>query len=228
MQLKDVTPIIKEILAERDKIPVIHNMERYIPHWTPWHAGDFMRGGIRKALRIIEQAPVVDAVKVDGNTSDGYHTFNELYDHRAKLFSVIVRNYPDLCWKSKQHHDGTMYDGMFIVGIDTPDGQASYHYDIDPYWSIFDCKELERAPVWDGHTPQQAIDRIAALQKTKDAAPVVRCKDCWKRGNEIHCPMCYDEWFYDEDDGNDFVTRDNTVDDGFCHVGAKMDGGAEG
>lgn len=103
------------------------------------------------------------AIKIDGNTSDGYHTFNELYDHRAKLFSVIVRNYPNLCWKSKQHHDGTMYDGMFIVGINTPQGQASYHYDIDPYWEMFNCQEIERAPEWDGHTPEEAINRIAAL-----------------------------------------------------------------
>lgn len=101
--------------------------------------------------------------KIDGNTSDGYHTFNELYDHRAKLFSVIVRNYPDKCWKSKLHHDGSMFDGMFIVGINTPDGQATYHYDINPYWNMFDCKELDKAPEWDGHTPQRAIERISAL-----------------------------------------------------------------
>ena len=99
-----------------------------------------------------------------GDVSDGYHTFNELYDHRAKLFSVIVRNYKDLCWKSKLHHDGTMYDGMFVVGIDTPYGQATYHYDIDPYWEMFECKELDRAPEYDGHTSAQAIDRIARLR----------------------------------------------------------------
>lgn len=27
---------------------------------------------------------------ITGETSDGYHTFNELYHHRAVLFSVIV------------------------------------------------------------------------------------------------------------------------------------------
>lgn len=29
--------------------------------------------------------------KITGETSDGYHTFNELYHHRAVLFSVICR-----------------------------------------------------------------------------------------------------------------------------------------
>ena len=62
MQLKDVTPIIKAILEERDKIPRIIDQERYIPNPQPYHDGDCMRGGIRKALRIIEQAPVVAAM----------------------------------------------------------------------------------------------------------------------------------------------------------------------
>ena len=101
---------------------------------------------------------------ITGETSDGYHTFNELYHHRAVLFSVIVNNYKELAWKSVRHHDGTMYDGMFIVGIDTPDGQATYHYDIDPYWDMFDCKVREFAPEWDGHTPTQAIERIGKLK----------------------------------------------------------------
>ena len=104
---------------------------------------------------------------VTGDTSDGYHTFNELYHHRAVLFSVIVKAFPDKAWKSKQHNDGTMYDGMFIVGIDTPEGQATYHYDIDPYWDMFECQELVRAPEWDGHTPAQAIERIGRLEPVR-------------------------------------------------------------
>ena len=64
MQLKDVTPIIRAILEERDKIPLMINTERYIPYLTVNINGSFERGGIRKALRVIEQAPVVDAVPV--------------------------------------------------------------------------------------------------------------------------------------------------------------------
>lgn len=101
--------------------------------------------------------------KVTGQTSDGYHTFDELYHHRAVLFSVIVANHRGIAWKARKHHDGTMYEGMFIVGIDTPWGQASYHYDLDPYWGMFDCEERESAPEWDGHTPDEAIERIGKL-----------------------------------------------------------------
>lgn len=112
-------------------------------------------------LRRIGEAPTIE---INGNTSDGYHTFNELYHHRALLFSVIVSQFKDIAWKSKLHHDGTMYDGMFIVGVNTLQGQATYHYDIEPYWDMFNCKELERAPEWDGHTSEQAIERIASLR----------------------------------------------------------------
>lgn len=100
-----------------------------------------------------------------GEITDGYHTFNELYHHRAVLFSVICSAYKERAWKSKQHHDpdDAMFDGMFIVGIDTPEGQATYHYDIIPYWEMFNVKELDRAPKWDGHTPDEAIKRIASI-----------------------------------------------------------------
>lgn len=98
-----------------------------------------------------------------GDVSDGYHTFNELYHHRAVLFSVICSCFPFLAWKSKLHHDGSMYDNMFIVGIYTPEGPATYHYNIDPYWDMFDVEELPKAPEWDGHSPSEAIERIHSL-----------------------------------------------------------------
>lgn len=126
-------------------------------------------------------ADLIEPEEITGETSDGYHTFDELYDHRARLFSVIVRDHRELAWKSMLHHDGTMYDGMFIVGIETPDGQATYHYDVDPYWDLFDCEVLDRAPEWDGHTPRQAIDRIAALGPSCDRDALLALADAMDR-----------------------------------------------
>lgn len=126
-----------------------------------------MAGGKRSVWRCKDCGKVIlrSAPFVQGKVSDGYHTFDELYHHRAILFSVICNAHPDLAWKSKRHHEGggPMYNGMFIVGIETPEGQATYHYDIDPYWDLFRVKELEHAPEWDGHTPEQAIERIRSL-----------------------------------------------------------------
>ena len=119
-------------------------------------------------IRALNETPTLTQPPVTGDTSDGYHTFNELYHHRAVLFSVICNGHPDIAWKSKKHHDGTMYDGMFIVGINTPEGPATYHYDVDPYWGMFRVKELETAPEWDGHTPDEAIRRISTLTQLND------------------------------------------------------------
>ena len=90
----------------------------------------------------VEDAPTA---KIDGNTSDGIHTFNELHHHRAVLYYVLAKKFPDKMWKAKKHHDGSMFDGMFVVGISTPYGQATYHY-ADQYWDLFECKEIEFAP----------------------------------------------------------------------------------
>lgn len=98
-----------------------------------------------------------------GDLSDGFHTYNELYHHRALLFAALCNStFRHMAWKSLLHHDPEepMYEGMFIVGINTPYGQATYHYDIDPYWSLFQVRELPRAPEFDGHTPAEAIERI--------------------------------------------------------------------
>ena len=65
MRLIDADAVVKAILEERDKIPRTIATAPYEP-WAenPYHAGDQMRGGIRKALRCIEQSPTVDAVPV--------------------------------------------------------------------------------------------------------------------------------------------------------------------
>ena len=99
-----------------------------------------------------------------GDLSDGYHTFNELYDHRAALFAALCSCMKEDAWKSKQHEDGTMFDDMFIVGIQTKYGQITYHYDLDK-WDWFNVNELEHAPKFDGHTPDMVIKRLVKLAK---------------------------------------------------------------
>ena len=135
---------------------------------TASRARDLCWKVIEGFINVVKTQPTLTQPPITGDTSDGYHTFNELYRHRAILFSVICNERPDVAWKSKRHHDGTMYDGMFIVGIDTPEGQATYHYDINPYWNLFRVKELELAPEWDGHTPGEAIRRIGTLTQPNE------------------------------------------------------------
>ncbi len=101
--------------------------------------------------------------KISGQTSDGYHTFDELYYHRMILFSVICNQNKENAWKSWLHEDGTMYDDYFIVGITTDEGEYTYHYH-KREWSYFNVKELKSAPKFDGHRPED-ITRLLSLVK---------------------------------------------------------------
>jgi hypothetical protein len=127
-----------------------------------------------------------------GELSDGFHTFNELYHHRAILFSVICNSMPNKAWKSKLHSTGDMFPGMFIVGISTPEGYATYHFDIEPYWDMFNVQELTTAPEWDGHTPEDAINRISKLRISGSAGLEGEWKLVKKAlfGNDYVCPFC--------------------------------------
>lgn len=55
-----------------------------------------------------------------------------------------------------------------------------------------------------------------------ELVPVVRCRECKYHRNVVGCPM---RSLHVAPYG--YRIQDNTVDDGFCHMGAKMDGGAE-
>lgn len=103
-----------------------------------------------------------------GEVSDGFHTFNSLYHQRLILFATLVNAFPTLSWKSRKHHDGEapFGGGWFIVGIETPEGPYTYHYE-DKDWGLFQCPELETAPEWDGHTDKD-VGRLLQLIPSAD------------------------------------------------------------
>lgn len=102
-----------------------------------------------------------------GEVSDGYHTFNQLYYQRAVLFACIVKQNKNKAWKSFKHSDGKYcFDSngeWFIVGIDTPQGNYTYHY-AKEYWDMFDCQELDCGKEWDGHT-EEDVTRLLSLEQ---------------------------------------------------------------
>lgn len=105
----------------------------------------------------------LNAIGDIGEVSDGYHTFNSLYEQRCTLFAALCNTFSNLSWKSHKHSDGEpCFDGeYFIVGIDTPEGQYTYHYK-NEFWDMFRCKELDVAPEWDGHTDKD-VGRLLSL-----------------------------------------------------------------
>lgn len=98
-----------------------------------------------------------------GEFSDGYHTFNSLYYQRLILFATIVNMNKHISWKSVRHENGEpcFGGGWFIVGIDTPEGSYTYHYELK-YWGLFECVEIQNGKYWDGHTDKD-VDRLLSL-----------------------------------------------------------------
>lgn len=136
-----------------------------------------------------------------GQISDGSHTFDELYYHRMYLFSIICNTYKEKAWKSKLHHDGTMYDDYFIVGITTRYGDYTYHYHIN-HWNMFDVKELDNAPEYDGHKPED-LHRLLPLIENQDKFgfdnAVKYLKDGYRVKREIWADDVYIEAQYPDE-----------------------------
>jgi len=110
---------------------------------------------------LIEQANTVSEI---GEVSDGYHTFNSLYNQRLYLWAALVKAHKDKAWKTQKHNDGELCfgGGWFLVGITTPEGDYTYHYEMKD-WDLFDCKVIDKAPVFDGHTDKD-VTRVMSLQ----------------------------------------------------------------
>lgn len=109
-------------------------------------------------------------VGMPGVTSDGYHTFNELYQYRM-LYNAVLFNewaYQDKfnVHKSIRHSDGELCfgGGWFIVVAELPTGQISNHYKLD-HWDLFQIRPVAVPVAYDGHTPQVAAQRLTDLLK---------------------------------------------------------------
>ena len=93
--------------------------------------------------------------------SDGYQTFGDLYKHRTYLLALAMIHLP-YAWKARKHEDGTMFDGMFVVGFPTPNGMVTYHCD-NEYWNDFKVPEIPHAPHFDGYSDADVLDREKAF-----------------------------------------------------------------
>lgn len=111
------------------------------------------------------------------NVSDGYHTFKELYEHRITLYIALCGwiktaielsggNPANKIWRSKRHSDGELAFGgdWFVLGINKEKGeQITYHLPIEKWDQCDFAEELEKAPEYDGHTPQDVLERLKNL-----------------------------------------------------------------
>lgn len=103
--------------------------------------------------------------EVTGDTSDGYHTFNELYEHRHALMLALMSSLPTQSWFSQCHDDGSSFDGWFIAGVNLPSGPITYHLP-DRLFNAAKAtlaNELPLAHKWDGHSAEDVVARLMAF-----------------------------------------------------------------
>ena len=118
-----------------------------------------------------------------GEVSDGYHTFNELYEYRllynASFFNELAKQNLYNVHKSKKHSDGEdcFGGGWFIVMAELPTGQVSNHYELKD-WDLFQIPEKEKSNVWDGHTPQDVAKRMREFLTPKPKYPTTYEECC--------------------------------------------------
>jgi hypothetical protein len=104
-------------------------------------------------------------MEITGSTSDGYHTFDELYDYRLLYNAATFNAWAELSTvrvcKSLRHSDGEYCfgGGWFVVYAELPTGQISNHYKLE-HFDLFQIREVAAAPEYDGHTPQEAAQRL--------------------------------------------------------------------
>lgn len=130
-------------------------------------------GRVHDVIRHREYEIGADRVEIHGDglvASDGYHTFDELYDFRkllnANLFSDWFKQGLYDVHKSEKHSDGQLCfgGGWFIVVAMTPEGQISFHYEMTD-WDLFHCESREIPADFDGHTAEDVRLRLTALLK---------------------------------------------------------------
>lgn len=190
-----------------------------------------MKSMKNRALDILRNIPAADVVKIPatgiGDLSDGYHTFNGLYYQRMILFAALVKQNKGRAWKSYRHEDGELCfgGGWFIVGIDTPEGSYTYHYESKDF-DLFDCEELPAGKHWDGHT-EADVTRLLSLPAA-DVMEVRHGKWIWDENGvdwglgAWECSECHHkpETWWEVDKGNPYRCAGSK----FCpNCGAKMD-----
>ena len=111
---------------------------------------------MEKEFKVVEKNGKLDI-------SDGYHTFDELYDHRCLLFIALMKMNPEISRMSFKHSDDSEFEGWFIAGMRLSSGMVTYHLPDKFHDLAVDAgaKILFRAPEWDGHTSSDVIDRLS-------------------------------------------------------------------
>ena len=187
---------IKDVFEDTDG-NVVYYMKEIDWDWT-----DKMIEGLAKE----ETKP-----KDMGEVSDGYHTFNELYEYRmlynAALFNEFAKQGLYDVHKSRKHADGEYPFGdsnWFIVMAELPTGQISNHYEMKD-WDKFQIPEKPLANKWDEHSPRDVANRLTSFTNPKKVYPKTY-DECCKV-----LDFCGEYFFTTYEEGIHFPENDNII-----------------
>jgi hypothetical protein len=103
---------------------------------------------------VIEKTIKIVADDMGITVSDGYHTFDELYDHRCFLYATLCLLHADKCfWKPD-------FEGWFCLYWESPNGQISYHLPNYMLPMIQGKIQQDDDHVWDKHTSGEVLLRL--------------------------------------------------------------------
>lgn len=80
-----------------------------------------------------------------------------------RLFTILMRAHPDKSWFSHLHHDGSVWKGWIIAGIDTPAGTVTYHLPVSEIPNLPPIFALDCGKEWGGHTKDDVMERLLSL-----------------------------------------------------------------
>lgn len=91
------------------------------------------------------------------NSTDGFHSFDELYEHRNLLFINLCLDSVFPCWIRPEED----YPGYFCLYLKLSSGQISYHIP-NEYRHLIEDRVHGYVEEWDGHTSEDVIGRLKA------------------------------------------------------------------
>lgn len=159
-----------DVIANKETVPPPHIAT---PIWDKLDTIENDHAAVKQV-----QTPRIDTVQnlinnlfsiEKSQLSDGYHTFEELYEFRLMYNAALFNEWHNQgkydVHKSWKHHDGELCfgGGWFIVVALLPSGQISNHYE-GHEWDLFSIPETETAKhPFDGHTAGDVIERILKI-----------------------------------------------------------------
>ena len=101
--------------------------------------------------------------------SDGYHTFQELYEHRCLLWVNLLnrinqhKHSNETAYKTRKDDQGNEMKGWFIAALNIPgDMQLTYHLP-ENLWSLLNIPEMEKNHNYDGHSSKDVATRLVMM-----------------------------------------------------------------